>query len=207
MTEPQWLQWSKALNALAQNGLTYAQNYFDRERYQTVRDIAAQMLAQPFNAPPEQIADLFSLDCGYLTPKVDVRGVILCEDKLLLVQERSDGLWTLPGGWADVNESPREVVIREVWEESGFQVNPMRLLAVYDRSKHEHIPYFPVHIYKLYILCELSGGQATESVETSAIGFFAEDELPPLSISRVTEAQLKRFFFFHRNPHLPTDFD
>ena len=207
MSEPQWLKWGKALNAIAQNGLTYAQNAFDRERYLAVRDIAAQMLAETFQAQPEELKSLFSLDCGYHTPKVDVRGVVFQAEKMLLVKERSDGGWTLPGGWADVNESPSEVVVREIWEESGFQATPLRLLAVYDRSKHEHIPYFPVHIYKLYILCELCGGEAHDSIETSAVGFFAENELPPLSISRVTEAQLKRFFYLSRHPELPADFD
>lgn len=207
MQEPQWLQWGKALNAIAQNGLTYSQNYFDRERYLTIRQIAAEMLSTPFHASVQQMLDLFSLDCGYHTPKVDVRGVVFDNNQILLVRERSDGLWTLPGGWADVNESPREVVIREVWEESGFKVTPIRLLALYDRSKHEHTPYFPVHIYKIYIYCKIIGGAPAESAETSAIGFFARDNIPPLSLSRVTAQQIHRFFELHTNPNIPADFD
>ena len=145
---------------------------------------------------------------GYATPKVDVRGVTFRDDRILLVRELLDGgRWTLPGGWADVNDRPSEAVEREVWEESGYRVRATKLLAVYDRRFHGHQPPHPHGIYKLFFLCDLLGGEPTASVETADAAFFAEDEIPELSISRTTRPQLQRCFAHHRNPSLPTDFD
>jgi len=192
---------------MAQTGLTYAQDPFDIARYQAIREIAAEMLAAGSGTDIAPIRNLLSSDSGYASPKVDVRGVVFREGKLLLVRETTDGLWSLPGGWADVCESPAENVTREIREESGFETRAVKLLAVFDRAKHPHEPQFPFHVYKLFILCELTGGVATTSSETSAIKFFGEDELPPLSVTRITEAQLHRLFEHHRNPQLPTDFD
>lgn len=205
--EPRWLDWARRLQSIAQNGLLYAQDPFDDERYRQVRQVAAEMLAEASGARPEQIRGLFDQQVGYATPKVDVRGVVFREGRLLLVREVADQRWTLPGGWADPCESPREAVVREVYEESGYETRAARLLAVYDRSKHPHEPPFAFHVYKLFILCEIVGGAPAESVETDAVGFFAEDALPPLSISRVTEGQLRRFFEHGRDPRMPTDFD
>lgn len=193
--------------AIAQNGLTYAENEFDRERYEQVRQVAAEMMAEQTSVDSQQVLDLFSGEVGYATPKVDVRGVVFRDDRILLVKEREDGLWTLPGGWADVNESPREAVVREVMEESGYHTRAVKLLAVWDRSKHPHVPPFPYHIYKLCLLCELIGGEPTASHETEQVEFFAETELPDLSISRVTPGQIARLFEHHRQPDLPTDID
>jgi ADP-ribose pyrophosphatase YjhB (NUDIX family) len=151
--------------------------------------------------------EIFKREAGYATPKVDVRGVVFQSDTILLVKEVADGGWTLPGGWADVNESPKESVVREIREESGYETKPLKLLAIYDRSKHAHVPAFPFHVYKLFILCDLIGGASTTSVETSDVEFFAEHELPNLSLSRVTPSQIRRFFEHHRKPNLPTDFD
>jgi ADP-ribose pyrophosphatase YjhB (NUDIX family) len=153
------------------------------------------------------VLNLFSQEAGYATPKVDVRGVVFQADQILLVKEKADGRWTLPGGWADVNESPKEAVVREIREESGYETLPTKLLAVYDRSKHGHEPPFPFHVYKLFILCELIGGQSATSSETSDVGFFAEEALPELSHSRVTVSQIKRFFEYYREGDLPTDLD
>src|SRR5512136_250247 len=137
--EPHWLQWARQLQAIAQNGLTYAQNAYDVERYTAVRQIAAEMMAAGSDTDLSRVLDLFSGEVGYATPKVDVRGVVFRGDALLLVKELvDDGRWTLPGGWADPNESPGEAVVREVFEESGFQTRAVKLLAVYDRSKHPH---------------------------------------------------------------------
>lgn len=191
-SEPKWLKWSRQLMAIAQNGLTYAENHFDRERYEQVRQVAAEMMAEQSDTDCRKVLDLFSGEVGYATPKVDVRGVVFREDCILLVKERADGLWTPPGGWADVNESPREAVVREVMEESGFRTQPGKLLAVWDRAKHPHVPPFPYHIYKLFILCEMVGGEATASHETEQVGFFGEHELPDLSLSRVTPGQIAR---------------
>ena len=207
MTEPQWLLWSRQLMAIAQNGLTYASNPFDIDRYQSVRKIAAAILAEHGPADQQQVENLFALQSGYATPKVDVRGVVFRDQALLLVKEREDGRWTLPGGWADVNESPSEAVVREVFEESGYRTRATKLLAVFDRAKHPHVPLLPFHIYKLFLLCQWLGGEATTSTETEAVGFFREDQLPELSISRTTPAQVARLFEHLRQPELPADFD
>jgi ADP-ribose pyrophosphatase YjhB (NUDIX family) len=206
-SEPKWVKWSRQLMAVAQNGLTYAENHFDRERYKQVRQVAAEMMAEQSDTDHRRVLDLFSLEVGYATPKIDVRGVVFRDDRILLVKERVDGLWTLPGGWADVNESPKEAVVREVMEESGYHTRPGKLLAVWDRAKHPHTPPFPYHIYKICILCELIGGEATASKETEEVGFYPEDGLPDLSISRVIPGQIARLFEHHREPDLPTDFD
>jgi ADP-ribose pyrophosphatase YjhB (NUDIX family) len=204
---PRWLDWSTRLQAIAQNGLTFAHDDYDIERYQAIREIAAEMLATGSGLDIAVIHDLVSRDTGYATPKVDVRGVVFREDKLLLVRERSDGRWTLPGGWADVGQSPAENVVREVHEESGFQTRAMKMLAIFDRSKHPHEPAFPFHVYKLFIACEIIGGTETPSSETDAVSFFAEAELPELSVTRVTSWQIHRLFDHYRNPALLTDFD
>jgi ADP-ribose pyrophosphatase YjhB (NUDIX family) len=205
--EPKWLGWAKSLQAIAQNGLTYAVDEFDVERYEQIRDLAAEIMASNSDGDLEFIKGLFKNADGYATPKVDVRGVVFKDDKILLVKEKADGGWTLPGGWADPNESPAEGVEREVIEESGFIVKAKKLLAVYDRAKQGHIPPFPFHVYKLFFLCDLIGGKGTVSNETDGVDFFDEDKIPALSRSRVLESQIKRFFEFHRNPNLPADFD
>jgi ADP-ribose pyrophosphatase YjhB (NUDIX family) len=205
--EPIWIDWAKRLQALAQTGLTYADSPYDVERYEEVRHIAAEIAANRSDTTLPQVLDLFSSDTGYATPKVDVRGVIFHNNALLLVRERSDGRWTLPGGWADVGEAPSECVVREVFEESGFQVHVRKLLAVYDRSKHPHEPPFPFHVYKLFFACEIFGGEATLSSETDEIGFFTRDVIPPLSLTRVTPEQINRMFEHHRHPEWSTDFD
>ncbi|MBE7552763.1 MAG: NUDIX hydrolase [Anaerolineales bacterium] len=205
--DPQWLQWAKQLQAIAQIGLTYAQNPYDVERYEAIRQVAAEMMATASATALSRVLDLFAGEVGYATPKIDTRGVVFRDEALLLVKEISDGGWTLPGGWADVNDSPSEAVVREIFEESGFQTWAVKLLAVYDRSKHPHTPPFPYHIYKLFFRCEITGGMATRSMETADIGFFREHEIPELSISRVTPGQITRLFEHYRHPDWPTDFD
>lgn len=202
-----WLEWCSRLQAIAQTGLTFARDPYDVERYTALQDIAAEMLATGTAADVGKIRDFLATDSGYATPKVDVRGAVFRDDKILLVRERSDGKWTLPGGWADVNESPAENVVREVREESGFTTRVGKLLAVFDRSKHPHEPAFPFHVYKLFLRCEIIGGTATASAETDGVDFFAEAELPELSTTRITQAQIHRLFEHLRDPALPTDFD
>ena len=204
---PRWLNWCQRLQAIAQTGLTFARDPYDRERYEALRDIAVEMLAAGSAAAPAVIHGLLSAETGYATPKVDVRAVVFREDRLLFVRERSDGCWTLPGGWADVAASPAENVVREVREESGYEVRADRLLAVYDRSLHPHQPPFPFHIYKLFMLCTLVGGAAASTLETDDVGFFGEHELPELSLTRITRGQVLRMFEHHRQPGLPADFD
>ena len=206
-SEPVWLRWSRQLLAIAQNGLAYSENDFDRQRYEQIRRIAAEMMAEQSGTDLRKILSLFAGEVGYATPKIDVRGVVFRDDRILLVKERADGRWTLPGGWADVNESPEEAVVREVQEESGYRTRAQKLLAVWDREKHPHTPPYPYHIYKLFILCELIGGKAETDHETEAVGFYSEHSLPDLSLSRVTPGQIARLFQHHHSPGLPTDFD
>lgn len=205
--EPNWLTWAKRLAALAQDGLTYSDNEYEIDRYNQIRQVAAEMMAAGFQLETRTFLDLFAREQGYATPKVDVRGAVFRDDKILLVREKIDGGWTLPGGWADPCQSPSEAVAREVFEESGFEVRVVKLAAVYDRSKHPHLPPMPFHLYKLFFLCEITGGAATESYETTGVDFFAEDPLPPLSISRTLPFQIARLFEHYRNRALPTDFD
>jgi ADP-ribose pyrophosphatase YjhB (NUDIX family) len=202
-----WLEWSKRLQAIAQNGLTFAHDPYDIERYKAIREIAAEMLAEGSGFEQKVILGLLEKETDYATPKVDVRGVVFRGDKLLLVRERSDGKWTLPGGWADVCASPAENVVREIVEESGFVTRATKILAVWDRGKHPHEPPFAFHVYKIYILCSIIGGRETTSAETDSVGFFSETDIPELSITRVTPAQIRRMFEHHRNPDLPADFD
>jgi len=204
---PRWLDWMTRLQAIAQIGLTYAANDYDTERYNAIRQIAAEMLAAGSGAEVSAVRDLLSSDSGYATPKVDVRGVVFRDGKLLMVRERQEGRWSLPGGWADVGESPAESVVREICEESGFTTRVAKVLAVFDRAKHPHEPPFPFHVYKLFFMCHILAGEATTSAETDAVGFFGETEIPPLSVSRVTSSQIQRCFEHHRNPELPADFD
>ncbi len=206
-TQPRWLNWTMRLQAIAQNGLTYAANAYDTERYNAVRQIAAEMLAAGSSAEVSVVCGLLSHETGYATPKVDVRGVVFRDEKLLLVREHEEGRWSLPGGWADVGESPAGCVVREVREESGFETRAVKLLAVFDRGKHPHQPPFASHVYKLFFLCHILGGEAKASPETDAVGFFGEAEIPELSRTRVTPWQIQRCFEHFRNPNLPADFD
>ncbi len=205
----QFLGWITRLQAIAQNGLTFARDPYDVERYTAIREIAAEMLGLGTSFEVPVIRRLFASDSGYATPKVDVRGVVFRGDAVLLVREKSDGCWTLPGGWADVCESPAENVVREIHEEAGVKARPLKILAIYDRSRHPHEPAFPFHVYKMFILCEAVDGVLSASgTETDAVAFFREDELPEqLSLTRVTPWQIHRMFEHHRNPGLPTDFD
>ncbi len=207
--EPSWARWARELQAIAQNGLLYAQNPFDQERYARLREIAAEIWAQQTGSDRSTVLKLFCEQTGYATPKVDVRGVVFDGDRLLLVQEAGDGGWTLPGGWADSNESPGEATVREIFEESGYRTRAVKLLAVYDRSKHGHSTFFPFHIYKLFIRCELIGGQPACSHETTGVQFYTRAGLAglPLSESRTTFAQLQRMFAHAENPDWPADLD
>ena len=199
-------QWAQRIQALSQTGLTYAQDPYDRERYEELREIAAEMLAAPLGAAPSELAALFRVEEGYATPKIDVRGVVIQGERVLLVRERSDGLWTLPGGWADVGDAPGDAVEREIREESGYEAKAVKLLALYDRNRHDHPPML-YHVYKAFFRCEITGGAASVSSETDGVDFFALHALPPLSVERVTAKQIARFFDHARRPDWPTDFD
>lgn len=201
-----WLKLISEIQAIAQSGLTYTTNEFDKERYIRLRAIAAEFAAQCSGNQALDIENLFSLEKGYATPKIDVRSFILKDNRLLLVRERSDGLWTLPGGFADVNESASEAVVRETKEESGFDVTAIKLLAFWDRLKHEHPPQWP-HLYKCFFHCEIISGEATENLEISEVAFFDMNNLPQLSTPRVTANQLIRLHDLAYKKEQPTVFD
>ena len=204
-----WIEWGRKLQAISQTGLHFTENQYDRERYEQIGKIAAEVLAEHTNLSVEELLNLNAAEFGYATPKVDVRGVAFRDDKILLVREIADGgRWTLPGGWADVNETPTQAVIREVWEESGFETKVVKVFAVYDRERQQHKPSYPYSVYKLFFHCQIVGGQPQINNEVSEIAFFSETEIPEdLSRSRVTKTQLLRFFEHYRQPTLPTDFD
>ena len=200
-----WVKWVRRLQSIAQNGRNYCKNEFDLLRYQQVEDVASEIAARYSDGELQTITAMFRGETGPATPKIDVRAAVISENKILLVKERGDG-WTLPGGWVDPGESPSEAAVRETKEESGYDVNAVRLMAIYDRDRQGHPPC-PFHVYKLIFLCDLVGGSARTSLETDAVDFFGEDELPGLSESRVLPTQVKRAFAFARDPNLPADFD
>jgi ADP-ribose pyrophosphatase YjhB (NUDIX family) len=206
MSEPAWLMVGRELKAIAQTGLTFSRDAFDRQRYERIRELSAALIANGSDGEAAKVLELFQLDAGYATPKVDVRAAVFREGRVLMVREISDGGWTLPGGWADVNQTAAECVIREVAEESGFQVRALKLAAVHDYRKR-HPPRHIDSIYKMFFLCELVGGSARPSQETSDVAFFARGELPVLSLGRTTPEQIELMFRHAERPDLPTDFD
>ena len=204
-----WIKWGRKLQAISQTGLHFCEDQYDRERYQEIGTIAAEILAEHTNLSVSELLQLNAAEFGYATPKVDVRGVVFRDEKILLVREIADaGRWTLPGGFADVNDTPTQAVIREVLEESGFETKVIKLLALYDREQQQHNPPLPYSIYKLFFHCQIVGGQPRINNEVSEIAFFSETEIPrELSESRVKKSQLLKFFEYYRTPDLPTDFD
>lgn len=201
-----WLQWVSEIQAIAQVGLTFTENAFDKERYHRLTELAAELAEATTIHPFGEVHEHFYVEKGYATPKIDVRSFVLNDkSEVLLVKERADGLWTLPGGYADVNESPGESVERETEEESGYKVKAVKLLALWDKYKHDHPLQWP-HIYKLMFHCELISGEGKVNIEISEIDFFPVDKLPPLSTPRITEKQLKRLFELVKHPG-PTLFD
>ena len=197
--------WIARLSAIAQSGLTFSPNEFDLQRYEQVRSIAAEMATWP-DGDVDSIAELFAGATGYATPKVICRAAVIDSGKILMVRETADGRWTLPGGWIDVGESAATATEREVYEESGYRVSVRKLAAVYDKLRHDH-PETPHHSYLLFFLCDLLGGTARTSLETSEVGWFAPDGLPELSTKRTTASQILRMFDHHADPSLPADFD
>ena len=171
------LERSMLLQSMAQTGLEFSRDPHDIERYKKIQAIAAEISAETSAGNSGEIEEIFRLEKGYATPKIDVRAAIFREGMILLVRERSDGCWTLPGGWADVGDSPGEAVAREVYEESGFIAKPVKVIAVLDRRRHGH-PASLFHVYKIFMLCQITGGSVRTSEETSEVGFFNERELP-----------------------------
>ena len=187
-----WLEWAVELQSLAQAGLYYGKDVFDIQRFERVREIAAEMIKTGSELPMEKVKDLFCCESGYQTPKLDCRGAVFSHDKILLVQE-SNGLWALPGGWVDVYSSIKEGVEKEVKEEAGLTVEAETVIAIQDRKKHNNPPY-AYGITKVFLLCRTLGGEFVTNEETLASGYFAMDELPPLSDDKTTKEQIKLCF-------------
>lgn len=202
-----WLNRVLRLRAIAQTGRAYSRDGYDLERFEEVSAIAEALLAELTATPPEQIRDIYLPERGYPTPKVDVRAGVFRDGRVLLVREAADGRWSLPGGWADEHLSPCESVEREVLEESGYRVRAVKLAAVKDRHLHPYRPVRIERIYKLLFVCELEGGVAAGSLETTAAGFFALDALPELSTGRTLAADIELLAAHGRQPELPAYFD
>ncbi|WP_286232743.1 NUDIX hydrolase [Thalassotalea sediminis] len=196
----QWVSWVKRLQAISQTGKAYSKDKFDIERFDELASISHQMLAQLADTPVPKAENLFIPETGYPTPKVDLRAGVIKNNKILLVRERQDNRWTLPGGWADVCETPSQGIVREVYEESGFNVTNPTLVAIKDRDIHPYVPKYPQHIYKLFFLCTFESGQPLTNIEISEIDFFERDNLPELSESRVLRDDIELMFRCHENP-------
>jgi ADP-ribose pyrophosphatase YjhB (NUDIX family) len=201
----QWLKIAHQLQSMAQAGLTYSTNIYDRERYEQILNLSAEIVTEYSSMNMEKVQELFGLEKGYLTPKVDVRGVIFRGDEILLVRELHDGKWSLPGGWADVGYSPSEMVEKEVREEAGLHVRATRLLAVLDKRCHPHPPDI-YYVYKLFFLCEEVEGDIQTGIETTDAKFFKLSELPELSVERNTRSQVEQMFLL-RHQFVPAVFD
>lgn len=197
-----WLEWAVALQSIAQAGLFYGKDPYDKERYEQIRSIAAEMISYKADIPIEKVRDLFCNEIGYQTPKLDTRAVIFKDDKILLVKE-NDGLWSLPGGWVDVDLSVKENVIKEVREEAGLNVRAERVIAVQDREKHNR-PIYAYKICKIFILCSIIGGKFERNIETVGSGYFGMEELPELSEDKTTPEQIKMCFDAYHSEHWET---
>lgn len=208
--EPDWLLWAREVQATAQTGLAFTRDPYDRERYEALTALAARMLAARTDGAAAHFTSLFAAERGYATPKIDVRGAVFdAAGRILMVREVMDeDRWTLPGGWADVSQTPAESAVREVREETGYEARAVKLAAVWDRASQGHAPPNLFSIVKHFFLCELTGGAAQTSLETSEVRFFAEDEIPAdLSLGRILPRQIARMFAHWRDRTLPTEFD
>ncbi|PRP56358.1 NUDIX hydrolase [Bacillus halotolerans] len=204
--QTKWLERAQRIQAIAQAGLAFSKDVYDRERYEELMKLSAEMMEDYSEKDIEVITDLWKGEKGYPTPKADVRGAVFRENRILLVREKHDELWSLPGGFCEIGLSPAENVIKEIKEESGYDTVPSRLLAVLDSHKHPHPPQ-PYHYYKIFIECSITGGQQKTGIETNHAAFFPEDRLPPLSPKRNTQSQLSMLFDFQRHPDKKTVFD
>ena len=203
--QQKWLDWAVELQALAQAGLFYSKDIYDIERFQRIREIAAEMLVCPSGLPMERVRDLFCNESGYQTPKLDTRAAVFQNDKILLVQEKN-GLWSMPGGWVDVDLSVAENTVKEVKEEAGLDVLPKKIIAIQDRKKHNPEIY-AYNICKVFVLCVLLGGKFQKNSETISTGYFSIEDLPPLSENKTTREQIQMCFEAYHAEHWDTLFD
>jgi ADP-ribose pyrophosphatase YjhB (NUDIX family) len=205
ITSSQLLSWTREIYSHAQSGLTYCKNEFDLERYKRLQEITAEMIASQSALDKETILESFSMQVGYATPKIDVRGAVVRDGKILLIHEKADGKWAMPGGWADIGDSPAEMVAREVREESGFEVSVDKLIGVYDANRIQPLEFY--HAYKLIFLCTITGGEAQTSIETSGVDFFNPKYLPPLSLSRTNKRMVEEAMAHVKDPSRPAYFE
>ena len=203
--DKKWLDWAIELQSLAQAGLTYGKDVYDRERYERIRDISAEMMSYRTDIPLEKVKDLFCSETGYQTPKLDTRAAIFDHGKILLVRE-NNGKWSLPGGWVDVNVSVKENTLKEVKEEAGLDVAADRIIAVQDRAKH-NLPLYAYGVCKIFVLCSVIGGQFEPNIETTESRYFSENDLPALATEKNTVEQVKMCFNAYRDPNWVTLFD
>lgn len=192
MDENQWLEWAIELQSIAQAGLTYGKDVYDRERYERIREISAEIIAKRSEIPVAKVKELFCNETGYQTPKLDTRAAVFQQGKILLVHEKN-GKWSLPGGWVDVNVSVGENVVKEVKEESGLDVVVDKVIAVQDRAKH-NLPVYAYGVCKVFVQCTVTGGQFKPNIETTEYRYFAEDDLPELAEEKCNEEQIKMCF-------------
>lgn len=198
--EPNWLNWAKRLQSLAQQGLTYTKDKYELDRYQQLRDLSVEIMNEYTDAGKEKVRDLFCFERGYQTPKNDVRAAILHEDKILLVKEKIDGKWAMPGGWADIGLSIKENIKKEAREEAGAQVTPTKLVGVLDWVSNTKAP-LPYAIYKTVMLCDIDGYHFINNTETADAKFFSRDDLPELSPGRTTKELIDLCFEARDNPN------
>ena len=201
-----WLQWATELQSIAQSGLAFCENDYDRDRYERIRDITVDILHEYTGIEHKKVRDLFASEQGYQTPKVDIRAVVFRDEKILLIKEKVDGAWAMPGGWADVNTSVSESAIRECMEEAGAVVKPKRIIAIHQASKHNN-PLYPFTIYKIFVECELIDYNFKDNTETLDSGFFAIDSIPVLSTDRTSKSQIEICFEAKKHKLFETLFD
>lgn len=190
--QPQWLEWAKELQFLAQTGLTYSKDVFDIERFERIREISAEIISAQSELSLEKVKDLFCNETGFQTPKLDTRAAIFKEDKILLVKERN-GTWSLPGGWVDVNQTVKSNTEKEVEEEAGLKVEATRIIAVQDRNMH-NVPPYAYNVCKIFVLCEILSGYFQPNIETTESDYFRLEELPLLAEEKNNEEQIKMCF-------------
>lgn len=200
-----WLEWAIELQSLAQAGLTYSKDTYDIERFERIREISAEIVAHKSDIPIDKVKNLFCNETGYQTPKLDTRAAVFKDEKILLVRE-NNGKWSLPGGWVDVNVSVGENAVKEVKEESGLDVKTKKIIAVQDRNRH-NLPIYAYGICKIFILCDLIGGQFKENIETTGFDYFTLDNLPPLAEEKNTSEQIKMCFEAYKSDSWQVQFD
>jgi len=205
-TPKHWIEIAKKINSIAQTGLTFTKDKFDKERYLELQELSLTIMNNITEIDTNKLDFVFNRDIGYQTPKVGIRAVVFRDDKILLVKEKMDGRWSLPGGYADTGMLPSEIAINEVKEESGFDVKPTRILGLIDYNKYQDKP-FPFDVYQLFMECEITGGQAQTGIETIDVGFFKISELPKLSERRVTKEQILKMYELYKDKELKPIFD